>query len=110
MEESDIKNILAVHFQSEVSNIEFEEATWGDAGDEKGNLSPRDCLIPTFRRRLRNVDQDSPLKNELAIFVSNLECLPFDAKLFSWVCMNKDKRWVGWASQQKVIYSVLSGN
>lgn len=109
MDETKFKALLFKHFSVEPAELKFEEGEWYDQGDGKNNLSPRDRLLGIFKRRQRGVDPSHPIKKNLDNFVLELEELEFNSQLFSWNCCIEGRQYTGWASTDKIIYSVQIG-
>ena len=68
----------------------------------------RDYLIETFRLRLKHAgkkDIDPEIIQETKSFIGELRKLPEDAILFVWQAKSATNRYMGWASEEKLIYA-----
>ena len=73
-----------------------------------GAESWRDYLLGTFRIRIDHIQHkggNSTLLNETELFIKELEKLPNDAVLYIWKAESKHYKYIGWASDENIIYS-----
>jgi hypothetical protein len=72
------------------------------------DYSWRDYLLQTFSLRLKHAekkDVDPENIKETHIFLEELRKLPEDAVLFIWQANSATNRYMGWASEEKLIYA-----
>ena len=73
------------------------------------DYSWRDYLLETFGLRLKIAEKkhvDLDILSETKSFINELQKLPEDAILYIWQASSDANRYLGWASEEKLIYAI----
>lgn len=108
MNEETLQELLNVRFGDRVTITSFEAKDGRLPLLNNEDYAWRDYLIETFGLRLKQAEKkdfDPDIIQETKAFIEELRKLPEDAVLFVWQAKSATNRYMGWASEEKLIYA-----
>jgi hypothetical protein len=108
MNKETLKELINQKFDDKVIITDFREKNDRLPLLNNDGYSWRDYLLQTSEFRLeygKRKHFDSDILKETQLFIEELRKLPEDAILIIWRANSKTNRYVGWASEDKLIYA-----
>ena len=110
MNEETLQELITARFGDKVTitGFDIKEGRLPLRDNDNDDRSWRDYLLDSFGLRLNHEDKkdiDPAIIDETKAFIKELRKLPDDALLIIWQAKSATRRYMGWASEEKLIYA-----